>query len=131
MADAVGRRAEDARLRLFRQVEAIARDEGIRRIENGQVVGISFGDVVRKVACEMQEAVGEAFRAADEGHATRREVTEIHGRTAVSATHRNGDMLLPLRRGGGVPQAQHTEPPHEVASAIAPRRPVMGSEPER
>ena len=121
---AVGIGRHDAGLRLLRQVEAVARDIGVRLVEHREVVGVAGREIRREPRLEGHHAVAERRRAADERHAPRREAAVVDGLAAVGAADREGDVLGRRRR-LGVPLVEHAEPPDVVAAAVAARRTVV------
>ena len=120
-----GSGAEDAGLRILRQVEPVARDVGVGLVEQRRVIGVAAGDVLAEVRCEAQDAVLEGRSHPDQLDAARGEVAEVDGVTAVRATDRDRDVLCTQGRGFGVPEAQNAEPPAEVATAIPARGSVV------
>jgi hypothetical protein len=88
------------------------------------------GDVVAEVRREAQGAVAERCGPADEGDAVGGEVAEVDGVAAVRAANRDRDVLRAQGRGLGVPHAEDSKPPDEVAPAVPSRGPVMRADGE-
>ncbi|VXC20785.1 conserved hypothetical protein [Pseudoclavibacter sp. 8L] len=130
MLDALRDGTEDARFRLLREVHPVAHDEGIRLVEDGQVVGVAVGDVLRQVRPEADDPVLAAVRATDERDAARRERTEVDRVPASRAADGDRHVLRPARRRRGLPLAEHAEPPDEVAIPVGTRRAVVWADGE-
>ncbi|WP_284252837.1 hypothetical protein [Litorihabitans aurantiacus] len=125
-----GLRTEVVRLGLEREVEAVALDVGVGVLEHPQVGGVTGGDRGAQVVVEVHDAVADGGGAAHQRDALGGEVAEVDGPAAVGPADRDRDVLRAQRRSARVPLAQHAEPPHEVAPAVAARRPVVRSDGE-
>ena len=73
----------------------------------------------------MHDAVVERFCQPQQCDAARGESPEVDGVSAVCSADGDGHMLGATRWRRSVPFAEDSEPPAEVATAIASRRPIM------
>ena len=116
-----------AGLGLLGQVQAVAADVVVGRIEHGQVVGVAVGDVLGQVVPEAHPAIGEGLGQPHQGDALVAQRTKVHGVAAARAADGNGHMLAAGLGNSRIPFAQHAQPPAEITAAIGARRPVMGA----
>jgi len=108
------------RLRLLRQVQAVAGDIGVGLIQLREITGVPRRQVLRQVGREADGAVGIALGAADQDHPALCEPAEVHRVAAIGAAHRDGDVLGVGLRRLDVPASQHTQPPAVITRAVTP-----------
>ena len=109
---------------LLGQVETVAFDVVVGRVEHAEVVGVTVVDVRLQVGPETHDAAIEFVGAPDEGDALGRQLPEVDGVAAVAPLTAMVTCSAPAG-GWPRPRAREPEPPAEVAVAVAARRTVV------
>ncbi|MNM82084.1 hypothetical protein D3C81_941070 [compost metagenome] len=125
MGDALWIVQHEPRFGLFRQVESVARDVGIRRVQQRQVISVTGSDVARQILLERHHAVVEGLGQPHQRHALLGQSPEIDGLPTTRTAHGDGDVLAPRLHGFQIPKPQHPQPPAEITVAIGARRTVV------